>query len=85
MSCGCVTHAAAPTWNLPGLAHLPQFLLSSSLSPIQVYTSVRLLYYREIQEELNLPFPFLLMKQADLRLKTKTKQTKKNSKEILSE
>lgn len=43
MSCGCVTHAAAVTWNLPGLACLLQ-VLYEFLSPIQVYSSVRLLY-----------------------------------------
>lgn len=72
VSCGCVTHAAAVAWNLAGLAYLPQVPLYELLPPIQVCTPVRLPYYRMIHEVLNLTFPFLLIKQAALRLKTKT-------------
>lgn len=59
-SCGCMNHAVAVTWNLPGFAYLPQLLLFELLPPIQVYSSVRLFYYRVIQEKLNLPFPFFV-------------------------
>lgn len=60
VSCGCVNHAVAVTWNLPGFAYLTQLLLFELLPPVQVYSSVRLFYYRVIQEKLNLPFPFFV-------------------------
>lgn len=83
VSCACVTHAAAATWNLPGLACLAQGRLCELLSPSQGDTSVRLLYCRLIQEELNSLFPLLVNATGSSEAENQNKL--KNSKEVLSE